>query len=62
MQKFKVTLKLKKPWSHITEWARKPDLDAVLEVFADLILEGEVDDLFEVTIEEVLKEAKPKRK
>jgi len=55
MQKFKVTLKLK-PWSHITEWARKPDLDAVLEVFADLILEGKVDDLFEVTIEEVKKE------
>jgi hypothetical protein len=40
---------MKKPWT--TKFAKKPSVDMVLEAFADEILTGEIDEIFEITIE-----------
>jgi hypothetical protein len=39
------------PWSDI--WIKKPTLDDVLEAFADAVKSGNIDELFQVKIEEV---------
>ena len=49
MAKFKATVKMKKPWT--TEFPKKPTVDMVLEALADEILSGEIDEIFEITIE-----------
>jgi len=40
---------MKEPWT--TRYLKKPTLDMVLEAFADEILSGETDEIFEITIE-----------
>jgi hypothetical protein len=39
-----------KPWSDY--WLKKPTVDDVLEALADAIRKGEIDELFQVEIEE----------
>jgi len=51
-KKFKVTVKMKKPWILISKWGKRPDADDVFETFADEIIRKEIDDYFEITIEE----------
>jgi len=48
--KFRAVVKMKKPW--VGEWLKKPDKERVLEAFADEILYGEIDDYFEITVNE----------
>jgi len=47
--KFKATVKMKKPWTD--KFATKPTIDSVLEALASEIREGNIDDIFEITIE-----------
>jgi len=47
--RYKATVKMKKPW--ITEFIQKPTKDMILEALADEILSGEIDEIFEITIE-----------
>jgi len=49
--KYKVTVQMKKPWTD--RYWKKPTKGMVLEALADEILEGSLDDIFEITIEEV---------
>jgi len=53
MARFKATVKMKKAWT--TEFNKKPTVDMILEALADEILSGEIDETFEITIEEVKK-------
>jgi len=48
--KFKATVKMKKAWTD--KFATYPTVDMVLEALADDIQNGNIDDIFEVTIEE----------
>jgi len=52
-RRFKVILKMKKPWVLDSKWAREPTLNRMLEAFADEVLSGTLDDYFEIVIEEV---------
>jgi len=53
LKKFKITVKMKKPWVFVAKWAKKqPNIDDALETFAGVILDKEIDDYFEITIEE----------
>jgi len=49
--KFKATVKMKRPWTD--NYLDKPSPDTVLEAFGDEILNGDIDNLFEVIIEEI---------
>jgi hypothetical protein len=51
--KFKATVKMKKSWT--TEYVKKPTLDQVLEALADEILNGNIDNLFQVIVERLSK-------
>jgi hypothetical protein len=48
-QRYKATVKMKEPW--ISEYVKKPTKDMILEALADEILRGEVDEIFEISIE-----------
>jgi hypothetical protein len=47
---FRATVRMVKPWSDY--WPKKPTVDDVLEALADAIRRGEIDELFQVDIEE----------
>jgi hypothetical protein len=47
--RYKATVKMKKPW--ISKYAKKPTQDMILEALADEILSGEIDEIFEITVE-----------
>ena len=51
MPRYKVTIKLKKPYTSI--YAFKPSKDAPIEDFADSLLTGEADDLLEIEVTEI---------
>jgi len=51
--RYKATVKMKKPW--ISKYAKKPTQDMILEALADEILSGEIDEIFEITIEKAEK-------
>ena len=53
MRKFRVTLVMKNPWVSVDEWPKKPDKNMVLETFADEILSGNIDEIFEIVVEKV---------
>ena len=48
-RRYKATVKMKKPW--ISEYLKKPTQDMILEALADEILAGEIDEIFEITID-----------
>jgi hypothetical protein len=54
---FRVTVRMLKPWSHCDFWMKKPTVDNVLENFAVAILNGKIDEIFQVEIKEVKLEA-----
>ena len=47
--RYKATVKMKEPW--ISKYVKKPTQDMILEALADEILSGEIDEIFEITIE-----------
>lgn len=49
--RFKATVKMKEPFT--ATFVKKPTKDNVLEAFADEILSGQMDKIFEITIKEV---------
>jgi len=49
--KYRVTVMMKKPWSD--RFFKKPTKDMILEALVDGILRGELDELFEIKIEEL---------
>lgn len=53
---FKVTVKMKKPWVDVDSWYEKPTKENVIERFFDELQHANVDELFEVEIEETTKE------
>jgi len=53
MAKFKASVRMKKPWTD--EYAKKPTKNMVLEALAGEILDGQIDDYFEITVEKVKK-------
>jgi hypothetical protein len=50
---YKVTVKMKEPWIDEEPWFKKPTKEDVLQLFFGRLEDGELDDLFEVTVEEV---------
>jgi len=55
LKKFKVTVRMKKPWILLTKWLKKPDSIDVYETFVDemdRLTAKEFNDYFEITIEE----------
>jgi len=51
-RKFRITVKMKKPLILIDDWFEKPNVERVIEAFKDALMEGKIDDYFEITIEE----------
>jgi len=51
MSKFRAAVTMKKPW--VSEWLRKPTKDNILETLADEILSGNIDEIFEIIVEEI---------
>lgn len=51
MAKYKATVKMREAWSDY--WMKKPSKNNVLESFADTILRGNIEKIFEITIEKV---------
>jgi len=47
--RYKATVKMKEPW--ISKYVKKPTKDMILEALADEILRGEIDEVFEITVE-----------
>lgn len=55
-KKFRVTVKMKQPWSDVDSWYEKPTRDNVMERFSEELERLEnMEDLFEVTVEEVMR-------
>lgn len=49
LRKFKATVRMRKAWTAV--FPKKPTKDMVFEALADEILRGEIDELFEITVE-----------
>jgi len=56
MQKFRVTVRMKKAWTTESDYPKKPSINDVLEEFGNAILDRAIDDeIFEITVEEIKK-------
>ena len=54
MKKYEVSVRLKKPFTLVDEFPKYPSRDNVLEIFIDALKCGDLDDLVEVKVEEVI--------
>jgi len=52
-KKYKTKVMMKKPWIISDSWAGKPTNDNLLEMFIDELTNGNLGELFKITIEEV---------
>lgn len=52
-KKFRVTVTMKKPWTTKDSWYAKPTKNNILERLQEELENGNLDELFEITVEEV---------